>query len=50
MKRIALGVSCALAAMTAMAAENGDVQVRRKLEEVTVDRASETATKTDTTR
>ena len=41
MKRIALAVSCALAAMTAAAAENGDVQVEKaKLEEVDGDCAT----------
>lgn len=50
MKRIALAVSCALAAMTAAAAENGDVQVEKeKLEEVTViAQRAQAATKTDT--
>jgi iron complex outermembrane receptor protein len=50
MKRIALAVSCTLAAMTAAAAENGDVQVEKaKLEEVTViAQRAQTATKTDT--
>jgi len=50
MKRIALGVSCALAAMSAAAAESGDVQVEKaKLEEVEViAQRAQTATKTDT--